>query len=659
MDKKISKGVKVMDIETIFNFFSYYDIDIDTQEENCFIIHFSRNDLIIFINYLKNVKGQIGFNNLAFDSQVVQYILYNYHNWLELDGEEVARLIYAYSQQVIIRSNSKMFLQYPEWELSITQLDLFKIWHFDNKAKMTSLKWVQYSIDYLNIEEMPIHHTTEVTLDMFDSIISYNKNDVLSTYEFYKITKGETNHPLYKGIDRIQLRKDIEQEFGFNCRNYNDVKIGDQINKVNYMKSTGLNRYNIPKSNKDIDNFNFESCFPSYINFNTLEFNTFINSIKKTVINLDKKQEFKFTYNGTTYTIAKGGLHSEDKPRLIIPKNDELLMDCDVGSMYPNAIRKRKLFPRHLGDAWLKGYVGTIEKRIVAKKAYKELKQGKFKAIDEALKLSLNGGSFGKTNEEYNWQYDPLVTYAVTIGSQIDLLMLIESLELQGFHVISANTDGLVCLINKSNIDEYYKICKEWENIVGNETLGQLEYVQYRLLAQSSVNDYIAIKDNNEIKTKGDFVSEFELHKNKSARIVPLALQAYFKDGTNIEEFIKNGTNIFDYCLGTKSHFGAKFVSYNQKTGEEVKLQKVNRYYISNNGTNLLKRLKPLEGKKGTRQLDIFGIINDGTRQSEVEAGWLSTIYNKHIENKEIKDYDIDYSFYINRANKIINNIIK
>ena len=650
--------VEVYDIETISNFYSHYSIDIESKKEYCFIIHKEKNQLLEYIEHLKGVKGQIGFNNLAFDSQVVQYILYNYHNWLELDGEEVAKIIYEYSQLVIYRSNNKVYLQYPEWELSITQLDLFKVWHFDNKAKMTSLKWVQYSIDYLNIEEMPIHHTTEVTLDMFDSIISYNKNDVLSTYEFYKITKGDTEHSLYKGIDRVQLRKDIEAEFGFNCRNFNDVKIGDQINKVNYMKSTGLNKYQIPKSNKVIEPFTFGDCYPSYIKFNTPEFTGFVNSIKNIHINLEKKQEFKFTFNGTTYTIAKGGIHSEDKPRLIVPIENEILIDADVGSMYPNAIRKRKLFPRHLGDSWLKGYVGTIEKRIVAKKAYKESRDGKFKAIDEALKLSLNGGSFGKTNEEYNWQYDPRVTYSVTIGSQIDLLMLIESLEVGGFHVISANTDGVVCLIDKTKIDKYYEICKEWENIVGNETLGQLEYVQYRLLAQSSVNDYIAIKDNNEIKTKGDFVSEFELHKNKSARIVPLALQAYFKDGANIEEFIKNGKNIFDYCLGTKSHFGAKFVSYNQKSGEEVKLQKVNRYYISTDGTNLLKRLKPLEGKKGTKQLDIFGVINDGTRQSEVEAGWLTTIYNKHIENNEIKDYNIDYSFYINKANKIIKNIL-
>lgn len=651
--------IEVYDIETIVNFYSYYSLDINTGKEYCFIIHESKNELQAFINHLNSVKAHIGFNNLGFDAQVIQYILESCDCWLDMSGEEVATLIYKYSQYVIEKSNSKQFLDYPEWKLGIPQLDLFKIWHFDNKSKMTSLKWVQYMIDYHNIEEMPISHDTKVTEDMIDSIISYNRNDVLSTYEFYKITKGDTNHILYKGIDKLQLRKDIAKEFGINCRNYNDVKIGDEINKVNYIRSLGIKKNDISKPiTKNIKLGVFGDYYPKYTKFKTQEFNNFINSISSIEL-IDKKQEFKFTFNDTTYTIAKGGIHSEDKPRLIVPNENEILLDADIGSQYPNAIRKRRLYPRHLGPTWLKGYTDTIEKRIVAKKAYKESRDSKLQAIQEAGKLQLNGGGYGKLGEQYNWQYDPISMYMCTIGNQIEILMLIESLELANIHVISANTDGLVCLFDRNKIDEYYNICKSWEVLVGNSELGQLEYTEYRLLAQSSVNDYIAIKTSGEIKCKGDFLSDFELHKNKSARIVPLALQAYFKDEIKPGHFIPKCTNIFDFCLGVKSQKGAKFISYDPKTGNEIKLQKVNRYYISNNGTHLLKRLKPLEDKKPTKQLDIFGLVNDGTRQSEVEAGWLSTIYNKHIIKEKFEDYNIDYSFYIEKANKIINNILK
>lgn len=60
--------------------------------------------------------------------------------------------------------------------------------------------------------------------------------------------------------------------------------------------------------------------------------------------------------------------------------------------MYPNAIRKRKLYPRHLGKEWIVGYENTITKRLEAKKQYKVSKEGRFKSIDEVYKLALNGG---------------------------------------------------------------------------------------------------------------------------------------------------------------------------------------------------------------------------------------------------------------------------
>ena len=158
------------------------------------------------------------------------------------------------------------------------------------------------------------------------------------------------------------------------------------------------------------------------------------------------------------------------------------------------------------------------------------------------------------------------------------------------------------------------------------------------------------------MKTKGDFVSEFELHKNKSARIVPLALQSYFINGIKPEKTIKEHNNIYDFCLGVKSIGKNKLIHLEPIINTEIKLQKVNRYYISDNGWYLLKRLPALEKTKIKRQIDIFGNVDDGTRESEIEAGWKSIIMNKYIE-KNIKDYNINYQYYIEKANKIINKI--
>lgn len=640
-------SIVVDDIETLANLYLYYDEDAKTDEEHIFVIHESRNDLQALVKYLNTVKGQVGFNVLSFDAQVNQWIVDNYHSLIHLDGDTCARRIYQYAQYVIRKQNSNEFLDYPEWKIKIPQLDLFKIWHFDNKAKMTGLKWIQYSMDWPNLQEMPIDHTEDVTADQIDEIISYCRNDVRSTKAFFYITLGQTEHPLYKGLNKIALRKNIEAQFGIKCQNFNDVKIGDEINKQSYLKLSGLSKNDLKERKCTITPFTYKECIPNYVSFKTPQLIRFYDNIKDVFIDVDSKQEFPINFRGTSYTIAKGGIHSNDSKRILRPTPNQILRDADIGSQYPNGIRKRKLFPRHLGVEWLDGYIGNINKRLDAKGRYKKTKDKNDKAIDEAFKLALNGGGFGKTGEPTSWQYDPFISMSVTIGNQLEILMLIEMLEEEGIHIESANTDGIVCLFDKSKEETYYRICKEWEVIVGNNDLGQLEYTDYDFFAQTSVNSYIAIKPGNEpikdrIKTKNEFVIDFELHKNKSSRVVPLALYEYFVNGKDPKDFILNHRNIYDFCNGVKKKgdwfFTAERVvnSLHISTNE----QKTLRYYISNRGCKIAKRHP------------------DG-RIIQVEAGrWMQTIFNLY-EDKPWDDYDINYQYYIDKTYNIIDSIDK
>jgi hypothetical protein len=55
---------------------------------------------------------------------------------------------------------------------------------------------------------------------------------------------------------------------------------------------------------------------------------------------LNKKQEFKYKFNDKlTITIAKGGIHSVDKPRFIAPSKNEIYWQIDIGlkiRLWPN-----------------------------------------------------------------------------------------------------------------------------------------------------------------------------------------------------------------------------------------------------------------------------------------------------------------------------------
>lgn len=441
----------IYDIETLSNAFSYCDINPKTLEKKEFIIHQDQNDFDGFVLYLKTLSGMIGYNNILFDAQVIQFILINKHKFKELtdnnEGKIIANEIYQFAQKTIEMTNNGGWATYPEWKFFIPQLDLFKVWHFDNKNKMTSLKWIEYMLDLPDIQEMPIHHSENVTIQqMKKMVIPYNHHDVFATHELYKITKGETDHPLYKGIDKIQLRLDVQEEFGIKCLNYNDVKIGDSINKITYSKLSGIPIKEISKNGTFRNKIKVSDCIKANIKFESLELQSFYNEFSKLEfdpLNLKKTKGKTFTFKGLTISFGFGGIHSVDKPRIIETDSEYYLTDKDCTGMYPRTIIEKKLFPEHLGEAWYRGC-----EYIYNERAYKYKPQSKFnskaKSFAESYKLANNGGSFGKTNEYSSWQYDPLVTFSITITNQFLLLKFAEMMLLNNISVVSLNTKTLV-----------------------------------------------------------------------------------------------------------------------------------------------------------------------------------------------------------------------
>jgi len=174
---------------------------------------------------------------------------------------------------------------------------------------------------------------------------------------------------------------------------------------------------------------------------------------------------------------------------------------------------------------------------------------------------------------------------------------------------------------------------------------------------QESINHYIARKidkdnDGNIIgystKKKGRFCTEFEMNKDKSERIIPLALEAYFIDKKDPIEFITNHKNIFDFTIGVKA-FGKMYYEEQWEENGVTKVKthkKLIRYYISNSGTVLYKRGINHEGE------EVNGHVN-----APNEIGQLLITYFNTAEKKE--NYDINHSYYILETMKRIDKIEK
>jgi hypothetical protein len=252
---------------------------------------------------------------------------------------------------------------------------------------------------------------------------------------------------------------------------------------------------------------------------------------------------------------------------------------------------------------------------------------------------------YGKSNEENSFMYDPLYTIKTTLAGQIFICMWSERMiqACPEIKFLQTNTDGQSVMIPR----KYEEKIREVNDQLTKETSLTIEEVTYNKMIIRDVNNYIGIYDdytveNNHCKLKGDFEIDKEYHKDPSMKIVPIAVKKYFVDGIPIEETIKNHKDIFDFCMRFKTNSGCKgiFKSVDKNMNiNEIKLPRTTRYYVG----------------KGIESGILLKCFDDG-RITGVNIGFSEIIFNNY-EEKDIKDYNIDYSFYINEALKLKNSV--
>jgi len=627
--------------------------DIETMQE-CFIVVCMKpeqtpksftvskwhNQLDAFVKYTEENKDVywVGYNNLRFDAQVVEWILRNHENWHELSGLDICAKIAQKAQDIIHDANFDVFPEYREYELTLKQMDLFRIHHYDNKNRRVSLKRLEFEMDLENIEEMPIHHTkTNMTREEVYLSLQYCFNDVDATYEFYKVTLGETDHPLYNKNNQIQLRNDIEQEFGIPCLNYSDSKIGDEMIKKYYCEEKGITIKELPRKGYFRRSIALKNCVAHYVKFETKQLKDFLIQIKKTKLGTQDNFKEHIHFYDNVYSFMRGGLHTENKPEVFESDDEYEIIDWDVASYYPAIIINSGKYPAHLGKAFLNGYKKMFERRLELKPKAKT--DRRIKGIVGALKLAVNS-VYGKSSDMLSWIYDRQLTMFTTITGELSLMMLIEKYELNDIHVISANTDGVTIKVRKDLIPKMHEINSWW----CDATQYILERTDYSKIIFSTVNDYLAIMPDGYVKKKGDFLTDFELHKNKSARIVPIALEQYYVNNIPVKETIMNHKNLYDFCIRKKASRDFHYEGVDPVTNNQTTYNKLIRYYVSNVGEKVYKVKNEDSQSKAVKR-------------SQVEAGeWVCHVCN-YLEKDSSID-NVNYKYYIDKAESMIVKIL-
>ena len=622
------KETWIYDLEVFLGFHCATFMHKNTKELRQFVIHNSRNDFSDYIKFLQTeVGGLIGFNNINYDYPILHLILTELSNSKIIHNNTnlLTHLIYSKSSELI--NNEDKFKGIPEWQWLIPQLDLYRINHFDNKAKRTSLKDVEIEIQFPNVVSCPFDEHHIVTDDEVQQILDYNLNDVEATFEFYLLMK-----------DEIQMRKDFSKEYQINLMNANEPKIGSEIFAKILSEEMNIPIKYLKQMRTYRKGIRLNDCILPNIRFQSKEFNQLLSKYKELIITETKNAiEESVIYKEFKYDFGLGGLHGCIKPGVYKSQENTIIHDIDVASFYPNIAINNKFKPQHLGESFVTIYKNKYDERQTYPKG---------SAKNGGLKLALNG-AFGKSNDIYSFFYDPMFTMQITVNGQLLLSMLAEQLvDRIECTILQANTDGITLIYNKKYIDEVNNIMNWWQDL----TKLQLESCYYDLMVIRDVNNYLA----RDIKGKAKYKGVFEIvptangkvvyWKDSSMKIVPIAISNYFLNNIPIKETIYNHTNIYDFCKRFKATHGwrseCRYIDYNKDNNPYQKIdinQKNIRYYISNKGCTLIK------------------VADDG-REINIEKNWNIILFNKFIE-KQMKDYNVNYKYYIHECNKIINEI--
>lgn len=634
-------------------------------------------DLFSLLYWLQQKADYFGYNNRKYDRLMLSALLM-YYNQFDKPSKLIT-FLYETSQRVIRSSNNDTL-----WTDNFTSLilrnnvafrdlDLFQIFRLDHYHK--SLKQTSINIKWYNLKEytMPpigdldrhyyherlpeakgmtdrelnIHYRNVferfIPKEYLNEMADYNDNDVYIVAELIRMNQEE-----------VLLRYRISEEYKVDVYSASRSTIADKVIVKLYSKFTGLH----PKAFIDTKTIRrkilVSEILSDKIAFSTPELNDILSDIRSLTLRGEKGEfDREFTFMGTSYTIATGGLHSNEIPAVYVENSDSIIVDRDVASYYPNMIRSLKVCQKHLiPKAWFRIADTIVDERLEHKHLAKDksldvMERDKHATAAACLKIVANAGIFGKMGSEKSFLCDKKAMYQVTINGQLFLLMLIEKLELAGIHVISANTDGIVTIVPRELEQTADDICHWWEKHLGLE----LEFTYYTKYVTEGVNSYLTVKRGGSSKFKGRMNPKMfleDLSKGYNSPIVAKCVTEYFINGTPVMETLRNAKSILDFCRtqNVNHKYRLEFTHVVDGKIRTDIVQRNTRFYISSTGGTLMKVESMGWNERNEEQV----------KKSSLCAGQRVSICNT-VDDTDISELNVNYLYYYNEAMAIIEPI--
>lgn len=634
------------------------------------------SELYPLLNWLQYQADYFGYNNNKYDRLMLSALLMYYNQFDK--PSKLIEFLYDTSQRIIRNSDNDVLWQdsftnmLMKNRLNFRDLDLFQIFRLDHFHK--SLKQTSINIKWYNLLEYHMPPISELDVNYYYRLTENRGLSIEQLNRLYRNSFERYLHPAWKkemeeyndndvficcelvrmNQEEIRLRYMISKEYEINVLSASRSTIADKVIVKLYSKFTGLHPKRFIDTKTIRRKIEVSEILSDKIQFSSPQLNDLLQSLHSLVLRGEKGEfERTFTYAGTSYTLATGGLHSNEIPAIYVANDKQTIVDRDVTSYYPNLIRSLKVCQKHLNPkAWFRIADTIVDERTEHKHLAKDkslslIQQIKHFTAAACLKIVANAGIFGKMGSEKSFLCDKKAMYKVTINGQLFLLMLIERLEDAGIHVISANTDGIVTIVPKGLEETADNICHWWEKHLGLE----LEFTHYSKYVTEGVNSYLTVKTDGKKKFKGRMNPKMyleDLSKGYNSPIVAKAVTEYFINGTPVMETLRNSKSILDFCrtqnVNRKYYIEYTHVVDHKMVVEEV--QRNTRFYVSLTGGSLMK-------------VEVLGWDENNQpklKKSSLCAGQRVTVCNL-VEDKDISELNINYLYYYNECMAIIEPI--
>lgn len=270
----------IYDIETYKHAFTFSIIRADGKFKKTFEVSARMNQIDgIFkcLDYLHdNTFRMVGFNSKGFDYPIIHELI-NLRNSLPSTGKGIASKVFRLAQKQIDSFKDGFGNTIKTEDEYVKQVDLYRIWHFNNKARATGLKMLEFNMRMHNIEDLPFPIEDELTAEQIDKIKAYNEHDVECTRQFYFASESQ-----------IDFRDNLGIKLGRDFTNADDTKIGAEYFQMELEKAN-VQLYKYQNGQRKMvqtkrDKINIGECLFKYYKFSRPEFQAIYDWFSKQVI---------------------------------------------------------------------------------------------------------------------------------------------------------------------------------------------------------------------------------------------------------------------------------------------------------------------------------------------------------------------------------------